>query len=114
MAAQAASSSAGGGGNRGIEQGGGITAAGECDRDTQAAGRGVAEARQAVEPEGGVNRPPDVIRLACPACGSFIGTLQGGYFEARPCKCGCEVQVSMAKEKVERLLTSRRSAILTA
>lgn len=51
------------------------------------------------------------VRLSCPRCSRYLGTLDGFKFEAPPCKCGFQTTVKAvgrrARQEVESPGTGR-------
>ena len=39
--------------------------------------------------------PADSQRLQCPACGRYLGTVEGCYAEYPPCTCGVQTTVRL-------------------
>lgn len=46
-----------------------------------------------------LNQPGPPTRLTCPACSRYIGTVDGGYFEAPPCQCGVQTTVRVVAKR---------------
>jgi hypothetical protein len=52
---------------------------------------------------------PQPTRLTCPACGRYLGTVDGSFFEAAPCACGIQTTV---RGTVKRLRERRPFGVL--
>lgn len=40
-------------------------------------------------------------RLTCPACRRYIGTVDGQYYEAPPCRCGVQTTVRIGRRALD-------------
>ena len=48
--------------------------------------------------------PPNSIRLCCPSCGRYLGTVNATYAEYPPCACGFQTTVRVVGKRARRLI----------
>lgn len=49
---------------------------------------------------------PGALRLACPACGRYLGTVDGSYSEYPPCPCGIQTTIRVAGKRLRPLIST--------